>query len=300
MPLRLLAIAVLLICGAFFANAAQDSILLGVLEDVPGHYVGESYSRAVRVVFAKRGDVCQPFPSECRDQGCLKSISASYPEKVQWTISFDGRSLGQLTARTRKEFEFYSDIGFQDVVSGGTVPSVGERSDKYAGFLGSPVYRPLIADSQSNSTDPDHWKPGQLSPAAIAAVRREFRKKFPRVTNCRTPDENIAKPWAYADENMKLLKVYSSAKNWSVVQIALQPYRCDGPEDHEFLDQWFAVSPEREVGILDEGMWLVDAGDYDNDGKSELVFSISRYNRGGYEIFSNDFGQHATFEFGYH
>jgi len=47
-------------------------------------------------------------------------------------------------------------------------------------------------------------------------------------------------------------------------------------------------------------MWLVDAGDYDNDGKSEIVFSISRYNRGGYELFYDDFKGHTVFEFSYH
>ncbi len=47
-------------------------------------------------------------------------------------------------------------------------------------------------------------------------------------------------------------------------------------------------------------MWLVDAGDYDKDGKSELVFSIDRYNRGGYELFYDDFKKHVVLEFGYH
>jgi len=47
-------------------------------------------------------------------------------------------------------------------------------------------------------------------------------------------------------------------------------------------------------------MWLVDAGDYDSDGKSELVFSIDGYNRGGYKLFYDDFSRFATFEFGYH
>jgi hypothetical protein len=45
-------------------------------------------------------------------------------------------------------------------------------------------------------------------------------------------------------------------------------------------------------------MWLVDAGDYDNNGRDELVFSIDRYNRGGYELFYDDFKKHATFEYG--
>jgi hypothetical protein len=47
-------------------------------------------------------------------------------------------------------------------------------------------------------------------------------------------------------------------------------------------------------------MWLVDAGDYGNDGNSELLFSINDENRGGYELFYDDFRQHVTFEFGYH
>jgi hypothetical protein len=40
-------------------------------------------------------------------------------------------------------------------------------------------------------------------------------------------------------------------------------------------------------------MWLVDAGDYDNDGKSELVFAIDCANEGGYELFYDDFKKHV-------
>lgn len=47
-------------------------------------------------------------------------------------------------------------------------------------------------------------------------------------------------------------------------------------------------------------MWLVDAGDYDSEGKSELLFTIAGYNRGGYELFYDDFNKHVTFEFHHH
>ena len=85
-----------------------------------------------------------------------------------------------------------------------------------------------------------------------------------------------------------------------MVQVRLGEYRCNGPPDDPFLDYWFALSPANDITLLGNGMWLVDAGDYDNDGKSELVFSIDRYNQGGYELFYADFKKHATFEFGYH
>ncbi len=65
-------------------------------------------------------------------------------------------------------------------------------------------------------------------------------------------------------------------------------------------DAWFVVDPQKSVQFLDTGIWLVDAGDYDNDSKSELVFSIDRDNAGGYELFYNDFKKRAISEFGYH
>jgi len=109
-------------------------------------------------------------------------------------------------------------------------------------------------------------------------------------------------PWPYRDQDIKLSSTYSSKTGWSVAALALRPYRCDGPgdDDDAFTVQWFTISPQGDVEFLGRGMWLVDAGDYDNDGRSEIVFSIDRYNRGGYELFYDDFKGHAVFEFGYH
>jgi len=64
---------------------------------------------------------------------------------------------------------------------------------------------------------------------------------------------------------------------------------------HGFLSIERIKSP---ISIRECG--LVDAGDYDNDGKSELVFSIDRENEGGYQIWYDNFTKHATFKFHYH
>jgi hypothetical protein len=47
-------------------------------------------------------------------------------------------------------------------------------------------------------------------------------------------------------------------------------------------------------------MWLVDAGDYDSDGKSEVLFSIAEHNKGGYRLFYRNFTKRAEFAFHYH
>jgi hypothetical protein len=86
-----------------------------------------------------------------------------------------------------------------------------------------------------------------------------------------------------------------------VAQLHLEAIDCEDVEAGEDIeDPWFVVDSKISVRYLDSGMWLVDAGDYDNGGKSELVFSIHGENRGGYELFYDDFKKHAKFEFTYH
>jgi hypothetical protein len=68
----------------------------------------------------------------------------------------------------------------------------------------------------------------------------------------------------------------------------------------EIDDPWFVMDTNGSVLYLDSGMFLVDAGDYDGDGKSELIFSIDRDNRGGYRIFYDEFRKRAQLEYSYH
>ena len=282
------------------ANPPSQRIVLGVLEDVPGKYQGESDSRRVRVVFEKTGDSWKAFPSACPDQDCLKTIASEYPAEVTWTIALDGKNLGKVSARTPTKFDFYSDVGLQDITSTGPIPIVGKKSAEYGGFFGEPVNRPLMANSQPYFKDPEGWKPANLSIALVAALHQEFRRRFPNVKNCVSPEENIAKPWPYAEQNIEMIKAYSSKDSWSLAQLLLNEYRCDGPSDDPFDGQWFVIDPEGYISFLGHDMWLVDAGDYDNDGKSEVVFAIAGYNRGGYELFYDHFKKHVAFEFGYH
>ena len=126
--------------------------------------------------------------------------------------------------------------------------------------------------------------------------------KFHTASNCASPDADISKPTTYKKKDIKILKSYISKQHWAVVRMALADYRCDYiiDEDSPFDDQWFVISPSKKVKYLGAGMNLIDAGDYDNNGKSELMFTISGQNEGGYKLFYDGFKKHATFEFNYH
>jgi len=206
----------------------------------------------------------------------------------------------QLLERVWARRDLGEQLGQQTIVGSVAPPTIGKPSTDFGGFLGEPVYRPLVAITEPNYSDLEDWKPTQLSTATTAAVRKAFRSRFPKVTNCSQQDIEHTKPWPYTDSNMVVNKAYSSNRHWLIAEIKLSRSRCDGWADAAFSSQWFVITPERRVRFLGSNMWLVDAGDYDNDGNSELVFSIDDYNRGGYKLFYDDFSRSATFEFGYH
>ena len=294
-------VLVLITFTSSFLNAFGQRIVLGVLEDNPGHYVGEPNFRTVRAVFRKEGSDWRPFRSDCADQTCLKDVTSTYPNEVTWNIAFDGKDLGQVTTRTPKDFAWYADVGQQEIPSKVTVPTMGKRSSEFGGFSDAAVYRPLIANSQPYFKDPDTWKSVTVASEFTAALQQEFRKKFPKLCRLSQADSSTLELLPYRNEEVKIVKAYASKTGWLVAHLHLEAIDCQDVEaGFNIDDPWFVVDPKKSIRYLDSGMWLVDAGDYDNDGRSELVFSINRYNRGGYELFYDDFKQHALFEFSYH
>jgi hypothetical protein len=293
---------VIVLIGLFsFTGRAADPLRLGALEELPSFFADQPLRRAVRLLFEKTDRGWGAVPNNCLDENCLKTISARYPSSVTWTIAFSGRNLGHVTAETYKTYDTYAEVGVQKIISSGPIPTIGPRSYRYGGeTMAQDVFRPLVAISQPNVADPDDWHPDEPSVWLVDLVRGEFRKKFPKATNCRKPD-GPESPWRYSNSNIKLSKAYASRKGWHLLALEMIGDRCSRPPGESVtLNQWYAVSPLNEVRYTGEGLWLVDAGDYDNDGKSEVLFAVDIFNRGGYELFYDDFKGHARFEYGYH
>jgi len=280
----------------------QSDVILGVLEDHAGIYSGDPYFRVVRAVFQKHGNEWRSFPNDCTNTQCLKSLTKSYPRKVSWTIAFDGKDLGRMEARTPEDFRLYALVGMEEITTPEPVPTVGKRAREYGGFTDDPVYRPLAAVSQPNFKDPESWRPSRLSQEQLNAVRKEIRDKLPRASNCRDPHENKLKSKQPIVKEIKVVSTYSSKEGWSLVQLGLRGYYCDGIADDSglFIGQWYLIEPSGKMRFLGSGMSLVDAGDYDGDGKSEVLFAVDGYDLCGYRLFYRDFSRSAEFLFSYH
>ncbi len=284
------------IIAALFAMLAMpawaEPTALGVLEDRPG---AATDTRAVRLAFWNDGATWRAF-SDCGD-ACAVSYQTPFTATTRWHIGFESDDLGEIA--TRAPIASWSGYEAGRQIVDGQAPSIGDRNTDFAGFMGRAVLRPLIANARPHLRDPERWRRGQPSGVTRAALRRHFRTENRNVENCTAPGASPS-AWNYPDNAIEILKTYSSSRGAELWQVQLRGYLCDGPAPETFLDQWFLLTPRGAAANLGYGMELVDAGDYDNDGVSELIFAISRYNRGGYELFTTDLSQHAIFEFSFH
>jgi hypothetical protein len=191
------------------------------------------------------------------------------------------------------------------VSSADEIPSVGNASERFAPMATGPTKgrRPLVVVSKPNCSDPDGWKRSEHLPDEIASiVRKEFRREFPSTDRCK--DEEITvKNWKFPDSALTFPVVYASNKNSYLVEASLNAGDCgyvDDPND-PLADPWFFVSADRRVKHFGSFLYLLDAGDYDGDGRSELIFMLNQpEDTDGFVLYNADLKEQARLAWTYH
>jgi hypothetical protein len=296
---RLGQIAVL-IAISVAAPARADDVLLGILEEVPGVYVRDHKTTRVRTVFTHKDGGWAAFKSDCGVPECLTAVTSEYPKEVAWFVGFDGHQVGYVVARTPQDFAYYAHIGLQDIVDG-QAPVIGKPSYEYGGFGGNEVHRPLVTVSKPYFDDPARWK----RIAVTAELRKQalaiLRSQVPQLCKEGPSEERPLVPLRYGAKNLSV-RAHRSRDGRSILMINVEgALYCDGGAgDGSFDPHTFAIDKDGKARFLGAGLMLLDAGDYDHDGRSELVFALSLYNRGGYVLFSDNLKEQSQFVFGYH
>jgi hypothetical protein len=274
---------------------ASQPIYVGFLEDDRGElytHPGPSPDRVVRVAFVKDG----------REGRLAESPKSS--QTFTFTIAFDGKNLGSVSSRPRK-WRGPADIATQSVVRPGTsLPAIGHPSKQFGGMQGVVVRRPLVVVSQPNYTDPDVWKryTGPVPEPVSRNLHNEFFHRYPKLEVC-SPGGSAATEWQYSAADVAYLAVYRSQKDEFLVETKLsRESGCDpssNPDD-PWARQWFLVASDLKVTRLGGYMTLLDAGDYDGDGQSEVIFFEARYpDQDGYILFYDHFQKRQGLDWTY-
>jgi hypothetical protein len=113
----------------------------------------------------------------------------------------------------------------------------------------------------------------------------------------------VERNWKFPNSALAFPAAYGSNKNSFLVEANLNTRDCgyvDDPKD-PMSAPWFFVSPDGTVRRIGSFMSLLDAGDYDNDGKSEVVFLLSQgENTDGFVLFDASFEKQTSLLWHYH
>jgi hypothetical protein len=273
------------------ADAAK--VYVGVLDDAREEMVnwkrGIASDRVIRPLFETTG------------YGWSLVDHSSAPPSMRWTIAFDGKNVGEVeSAGVYQGLTPYEEIVGAEV----SVPAIGTPSTKFAGLEGmtTKVRRPLVVVSHAYFRDPDDWRPTRVPRVIAGFVRNAFRRDFTQIDLCK--DEEVLKHnWKFPDAALTFPSAYESNKHTFLIEANLNAGDCgyvNDPDD-PLSDPWFYVSSNGAARHIGSFMTLLDAGDYDNTGHSEVVFFLSQpEDTDGFVLFDANFRKRVDAVWAYH
>jgi hypothetical protein len=287
------------------AKSCSSTIYIGILDDAREQMrnwePGVASQRLIRPAFEKN----------CT--GWHDVTTGAIPADMVWTVAFDGRNLGEVRGHrqsTDNDLKKWciDSLTFVQCIDTpfSSIPFVGTPSQQFAGLMADgpgKARRPLVLLSKPYVSDPDGWKRIPKPPDEIATlIHAAFRRDFPHVNRCKE-EQVLQHNWKFPDSSLSLPVAYASNKNSFLVEASLNAGDCgyvDDPND-PLSDPWFYVSADGNVRRIGSFMSLLDAGDYDNDGRSELIFFLSQpEDTDGFVLFDADLHKQGSLLWSYH
>lgn len=282
----------LLVLVATTAGAAQP-LVIGVAEhpqcnDEPG--------TAVRALFVSQAHGWVALSSP-------ESSEAVSLANVTWTVAFEGGSLGSVRTvnpgfQTPHAWTYPRDRLLL-LASGQSVPTIANEDKDFAGWCDAPLHRPLVLVTRPNFRDPDRWKPLRPDGALRGVLFPAFKAQAGEPSIC-LQGTNQPVPLAFAAKDLVFSKSYQDRAGRKLVVVGLDPQRntCDGPPDAAWARHMFLL--DTRVHYLGSHLSVVDAGDYDGDGESEILFWYSGYNEDGYTLLYQGLRKRVDYHWKYH
>ncbi len=258
----------------------------------------------VRVVFEKRNGVWEIVHAQAHDLPSLRESPNWYPSPIRWTVVSDGKALGEVVTKRPEEGRSYGSIGLQ-LITSSTLPApvmASPESRDPSWWPGNTQVRPLVVVTGESWRDPDRWRRNTPPPETLKdrfiQLRQLLGSGLPVTLEEGGETESIS--FRCDDRSLKLARAYRSADGRGLLSVELTG--CSPPAESgiDYPITYMFLVDGKHVTPLGSDLSLVDAGDYDGDGRSEVLFGRSLHNADGYFLFSHGFTSRCDFVWGYH
>jgi hypothetical protein len=306
-------------CSSLKISPEKDeNIVIGFLENQEKDlgYKENTNNIFLRVAFNRTIYGWNSFssPEEDYPSGkCLKFCQNNTSQKqTGWIVIFNGKTIGNIKTLRPYETNYISETCICDVDKHKTLPRISPPSLDFSGWIGQPVYRPLVVLKKPYYADPEKWSKTDPPKDIWVLVLKEFRKVIDKVRTLKEQN-NVTMEISYEDKDILLSGAYVSNKGEYLLSLHLNPDLTKHDVTvlgfNEWSDHLFYITQDRFVKLLivnhrDNDSYaelkFLDAGDYDDDGRSEIIYFLSSYNEDGYVLFYDGFFRNEVYTWSYH
>lgn len=282
----------------FAVSAVAASILaapiVGVLEDPQ---CKDDAPRAIRPLFVKSKEKWEPLSSAESARPFLQSNMA-------WTAILGGKHLGTLRSGdvvqpSGPDWTYPRDFLLSPNADN-ALPTIANKSKQFMGWCAAPTHVPVPITTRDSAIDPEQWVPRQPKSEMREKVYHAFRKSIRGMKLCYVKEDSVSELYNFTSKDIRILQVLGNNRGRILVAATLKKdyTECESELGEANTPRWFLM--DSVATFLGEGLEYIDAGDYDRDGETELLFWYSDYNRDGYVLFSKAFKERVEYTWNYH
>ncbi len=286
----------LLLCTAGFVWG-DSRLVIGVVEEQ------SSYNRKpiVRPLFMREGESWAVLNTK------QSYLNSEVPKTLKWSLVFDGRHLGEIitsdSSKAGNNWTFPRDM-YLKVLNENAVPKLGNREKRFWKWGGLPENRPIAINTHSYYKDLEKWKRVREASFHQKLKEQVFAKLKPLIGDAYHCNGPPNWDWSKIEvelDDTEVFKVYKNRTNQTILSAGLAVKHrtdCDGPIDSSSMPIWFYL--DSKLKVIGYELDLLEAADFDNDGRVEFLFSHSGYNEDGYTLYESGFSQRYDYYWGYH
>lgn len=241
-----------------------------------------------------------------RIQGSWKPLVAEEARRqpaARWMVAYQGRALGRVELAPVSSEEAGLRLGLlRSLVDPAMAPRLPCTPGEFGGWLRTADRRPLVIQPTHQAIDPDGWKPERAPEGFKAKLWPALKRAWGawRPVHCPRGSER-ALPLRIRARDLVVPQAFRSRDGRWVVAVGLEldRYGCDGVVDPEWFPHWFLMD-QGSIRFLGRELTWVDAGNFGNTGRSDILFAHSGYNEDGYVLWSAGLRERAEVRWTYH
>lgn len=216
------------------------------------------YEPRVRLAFRLTKDGWKAFGTQVSGSDELKQAAKRFSGDRKWILLEGERPLDSLISHGITAYQWYSDVGIQEIVGSLPASALLPRGIKFSGWDGCEVRRPIVLVNSKPQKGNDNWKTDEASFPPNQEVIDMINKSATELYTCEDKrDENgVALKAEIRIDMLETVEKLKSNKGDRLIAIRFRKDACvaDNTGDFESSIYWFVQKRNSSLRFVGRGL----------------------------------------------